>query len=137
MLLQAPDTGSFYLKGSSIGQEVVKPQIGKVRNGCEGGNAVGAWGPMQSSARVTRTCDPYTGFAGVMTNRIRKEGASVDSCGSHTSMCKTRGQKDLDYQVDKMFMIDGKDTNAIKSAIMTYGPVYVGVTSVCYFAAMI
>lgn len=47
----------------------------------------------------------------------------------HTFRCaKKTGQKDLSYKVDKIFMIDGKDTEAIKSAIMTYGPVYVGVT---------
>jgi cathepsin B len=128
LLSCTPSGGSFYLRNGKFGKEVVEPTLGAVRNGCEGGNAVGAWGPMQSSSRVTRTCDPYTGYAGIMTQRIQNEGGSVDSCGSHLSMCSRSGQKDLEYGVEKIFQMEGSDINGIKSAIMELGPVYVGVS---------
>ena len=89
---------------------------------------MGAWGPMMNDGRVTRTCDPYTGYAGVRTTRIAQDGVSADTCGSYASICRSSGQRDLDYKVDRIFMIDGSDEDTVKSAIMEYGPVYVGVT---------
>ena len=102
--------------------------LGANVDGCVGGTALGAWGPMKSAGRVTRTCDPYTGYAGVRTQRIVNAGARADTCGSHSSVCRSSGQRDLDYKVDKIFMMQGNDEAGIKAAIMEYGPVFVAVT---------
>lgn len=107
---------------------MTNPTLGANVDGCSGGNAVGAWGPMKSDGRVTRTCDPYTGYAGIQTQRIVDASVRADTCGSHSSVCRSSGQRDLDYEVDQIFMIEGDDEAGIKAAIMEYGPVYVGVT---------